>query len=444
MNVNLLHGFSEEVLKQYTDNYFDSVVTDPPYGLGKEPNANEMLSAWLDHGYLEVKGSGFMGKKWDAFVPQPLFWKEVYRVLKPGGHVLAFYGTRTYDWGVMAMRLAGFEVRDCIQWIYGSGFPKSMDISKAIDKEAGAEREVIGVSPNWRESKRNREINGSMEVRGKNAGLLHGSAATEQAKQWDGWGTALKPANEPIVLARKPLEKGLTVAGNVQKWGVGGLNIDGCRVGETGARFNGRNVDSAIYGKYGTAKPKEDYNKGRFPANVIMDEEAGAILNQQAPNTGAAAPVKRGNKGESNGIYGDFAQKGDDGESFRGDTGGASRFFYCAKTSPSERNAGMMNDRNDWPTVKPISLMRYLVRMVTPPGGHVLDPCMGSGSTGCACASEGFDFTGIDAEARAVEIAAQRINYHKSFECTMDVSTQVDIAEKPEKKELTPTQQTLF
>jgi site-specific DNA-methyltransferase (adenine-specific) len=142
----IINGNSYEELKKFPDNYFDSVVTDPPYGLGKEPNATEMLKAWVENSYMEVKGGGFMGKEWDSFVPQPLFWKEVFRVLKHGGHIVAFYGTRTYDWGVMAMRLAGFEIRDSIQWCYGSGFPKSHNISKAIDKMYGAEREVIGKS----------------------------------------------------------------------------------------------------------------------------------------------------------------------------------------------------------------------------------------------------------------------------------------------------------
>ena len=142
--MKVINGDNIDVLKQYPDNYFDSIVTDPPYGLGKEPNAADLMKDWIEHGYHEIGGSGFMGKEWDAFVPQPIFWKEVFRVLKHGGHVLSFFGTRTYDWGVMSMRFAGFEVRDCIQWLYGSGFPKSHNISKALDKLEGAEREVIG------------------------------------------------------------------------------------------------------------------------------------------------------------------------------------------------------------------------------------------------------------------------------------------------------------
>ncbi|MCX8482118.1 MAG: DNA methyltransferase [Crocinitomicaceae bacterium] len=199
-SIQILNGDSLEVLKTFPDNHFDSVVTDPPYGLGKEPNAEEMLQAWITSGYLEVKGSGFMGKEWDAFVPQPIFWKEVFRVLKPGGHIVAFFGTRTYDWGVMAMRLGGFEVRDCIQWIYGSGFPKSHNISKAINKLDGVEFEEKTASGVGFMNPDNEEWNVT-----KNQ-LIQKGESSEQAKQWEGWGSALKPAHEDLVLARKPFQ----------------------------------------------------------------------------------------------------------------------------------------------------------------------------------------------------------------------------------------------
>ncbi|NBO23495.1 site-specific DNA-methyltransferase, partial [bacterium] len=237
--LKVFNGDNIELLKKYPDNYFDAIVTDPPYGLGKEPNAEQLMRDWIEKGYHEVGGSGFMGKEWDAFVPQPIFWKEVFRVLKNGGHVLAFYGSRTYDWGVMAMRFAGFEVRDCIQWLYGSGFPKSHNISKAIDKMYGAEREVLGEVEHW--GRKNRSYSNASDENmhfkyNENNNKKEGSKmpltapSTDQAKQWNGWGSALKPANEPIVLARKPLEKGLSIAENVLKWGVGAINIDGCRV----------------------------------------------------------------------------------------------------------------------------------------------------------------------------------------------------------------------
>ena len=279
-------GNNIELLREYPDNYFDAVVTDPPYGLGKEPNAEEMLRAWITEGHLEVKGSGFMGKEWDAFIPQPIFWKEVYRVLKHGGHVVSFFGTRTYDWGVMAMRLSGFEIRDCIQWIYGSGFPKSHNISKAIDKMQGAEREVIGKSNYSMPKADNSMKENSYGISGGK--LANGATAerviadvttpsTPEAKKWDGWGTALKPANEPIVLARKPIEKGLNIAQNVIKWGTGALNIDASRLEHNeeqkftnrGQRKEGWNMDNCGFDSTKNVTASANPS-GRFPTNVIL------------------------------------------------------------------------------------------------------------------------------------------------------------------------------
>jgi DNA modification methylase len=292
--MKVIHGDNIELLKQYPDNYFDAIVTDAPYGLGKEPNATELMKDWIEKGYHEVGGSGFMGKQWDAFVPQPLFWKECFRVLKHGGHVLSFFGTRTYDWGVMAMRFAGFEVRDCIQWVYGSGFPKSHNISKAIDKMYGAEREVVGekVRGDVQKAKENGSgylsdpANRNNEKQFGYGTELITKASTEQAKEWEGYGSALKPANEPIVLARKPLEKGLSIAENVLKWGVGAINIDGCRVGsemmgggtmpdfrDVGKKSkNVIGIDKLSFGQVSNVDRKEYNNlqQGRFPANLIL------------------------------------------------------------------------------------------------------------------------------------------------------------------------------
>lgn len=417
MNHEIINSNNIDALKKYPENYFDSIVTDPPYGLGKEPNAVELMKDWVEKGYHEISGSGFMGKEWDAFVPQPLFWKEVFRVLKPGGHILAFYGTRTYDWGVMAMRFAGFEVRDCIQWLYGSGFPKSHNISKAIDKMYGAEREVVGTK-----------------------------ASTEETKLWEGWGSALKPANEPIVLARKPLEKGLSIAENVLKWGVGGINIDGCRIGSeirTMPIFSKdtKNDETTFNLNSNIQHHREETSQGRFPANIILDEEAAELLDEQS------GILKSGDmNGEYNGfgyheIYGKAGKR--DAISY-GDRGGASRFFYVAKASKSERNRGLdgfegkqmawsnqakaelkrgntefadktkMHNKvqeriNFHPTVKPVKLMQYLVRLITPPNGKVLDPFCGSGTTGIACKLEGFEFVGIEQDTEYCNIAEARI-----------------------------------
>ncbi len=384
-------------LQTLPENSLDSIVTDCPYGLGKEPYPLEVMQAWIKTGYHEVEGSGFMGKKWDSFVPQPIFWKEIFRVLKPGGHILAFFGTRTYDWGVMAMRFSGFEIRDQIQWIYGSGFPKSRDVSK--DMEA--------------------------------ARLI------EESEKWDGWGTALKPANEPICLARKPIEKGLTVAQNVIKWGTGAIWIDGCRIeSDDEIKNHSRGAESAISkGKYGDSKEQQTHQTdgqklGRFPANVILDEEAAQMLDDQTGilKTGAMKkPYTYTNNGFSLG-----RPTGETRANHEANQGGASRFFYCAKTSKKERAEGLEGQKRDvsrndgdpggnnprnrgsekvqnfHPTVKPISLMRYCVRMITPKGGKCCDPFCGSGSTGIACDMEEIESINIDNEPDYIEISEAR------------------------------------
>jgi DNA modification methylase len=810
----IIHGNNIEILKKYPDNYFDAVVTDPPYGLGKEPDANLLLKDWLEHGYHEITGKGFMGKEWDAFVPQPLLWKEVFRVLKHGGHVVAFYGTRTYDWGVLSMRLAGFEIRDCIQWIYGclsddteiltrsgyiqyhkfiqlpnfeqqeiliydtendiykweiperwnqyhinkdtcyriksditdqivsrnhrclveregklvfiqaellsemeymptlsddffelqetkilqssmqwslsgsgmeetrtqgqkrmvrgnegkissisnrreepilerwnnlsekervlfgseievcemperiysngeerwicggvsvdngeaigqtfiedgvcashrpqsdeqqyrqpdaicneqrtqavrmgrsysttlatitpieysgiifcptvstgafvarrngkifltgnSGFPKSHNISKAIDKLNGAE-----------------SIKGDLKFKGgtqlgvinddnwKPKDVYEEFANTEEAKEWEGWGSALKPANEPIVLARKPLEKGLSIAENVLKWGTGGINIDGCRVsGDMGKdRALGKpriNTDKANP----TLNPQSPL--GRFPANIILThhpececkglKKVGKGERKQhqdgeisSANEGYIRPNKSSYThkdssviasygeetiedwnchpecpikimDEQSGIsksndskrnrqtLGSFGMPNDETPEYN-DKGGASRFFYVAKASKSERNKGLdgftnkkpmyeshranyentkgietpyagagrtgNDNRNNHPTVKPVKLMQYLARLITPPNGIVLDLFCGSGTTGVACKLEGFEFVGIEQDAEYCKIAEARI---KNFiEEPDDTSKEID--DEQQDSETKYNQGTLF
>jgi DNA modification methylase len=433
----IINGNSYEELKKFPDNYFDSVVTDPPYGLGKEPNAEEVLQAWVSSGYLEVKGSGFMGKEWDAFVPQPLFWKEVFRVLKHGGHVVAFFGTRTYDWGVMAMRIGGFEIRDCIQWLYGSGFPKSHNISKAIDKMYGAEREIGELK-----FKGGTQLGVINDDNWKPKDVYESFSATDQAKQWDGWGSALKPANEPIVLARKPLEKGLSIAENVLKWGTGAINIDGCRVkGSEPTSFldKGREPNGNSYQRSKTERKETFYDgsQGRFPANLILTHHPECEckgLKKVKAISGGKGENSMGGMGK-NGIYGSYAldKLGSNAGGLGDENGeetiedwtchedcpikimdeqsgesGASRFFYVAKASKSERNFG--NEKNFHPTVKPVKLMQYLVRLITPPNGKVLDPFNGSGTTGVACTLENFEYTGIELDADYCKISEARIN----------------------------------
>jgi DNA modification methylase len=376
MNFILYHGDCLEQLKRLEDSSVDSIVTDPPYGLS------------------------FMGKKWDYDVPSQDVWAECLRVLKPGGHLLAFAGTRTQHRMAVRIEDAGFEIRDMIAWVYGSGFPKSHDVSKAIDKAAGAERtEVVGKSNRCVGPSQSGEngIGTFKEVNWQKSNLVY-APATEAAKQWQGWGTALKPSLEPVTVARKPLIG--TVADNVLAHGTGAINVDGCRVASDDAARGGNTERSdCTQTAYGTGWQKSGTTPeaGRWPANLIHDgsDEVVALAGEQA------------------------------------------RFFYCAKASKRDRDEGLEgfeikrtggmqatadgsmltgsgNERtttraNVHPTVKPTDLMRYLCRLVTPPGGIVLDPFMGSGSTGKAAVLEGFQFIGIERELEYLEIAKARI-----------------------------------
>ena len=465
------HGDCLEVLRSMPDCSVDSIVTDPPYGLS------------------------FMGKKWDYDVPSVEVWVECLRVLKPGGHLLAFAGTRTQHRMAVRIEDAGFEIRDMIAWVYGSGFPKSLDVSKAIDKRGGnvagfAEfrdavkdamkrngvsrqklqdalgnymishyltagsqpaipilkdyriiRDVVGLGNAFDElfnDEAEREVVGKHKtdmggLGGERLGQAGGNItapATDAAKQWEGWGTALKPALEPITVARKPLVG--TVAENVLQYGTGAINVDGCRVGmaanDTKGEFGprkqgiGENNTNGIYGG-GFARQDADETKGRWPANFIHDGSEEVVgLFPQSKSTGGTNPSN------PNVIYG----KRDSLTYFNyGDSGSAARFFYCAKASKADRDAGCeglelkvgggMQGRNDGsmgsitmsrnhhPTVKPTDLMRYLCRLVTPPNGIVLDPFNGSGSTGCAAVLEGFQYIGIEREAEYIAISEKRI-----------------------------------
>jgi site-specific DNA-methyltransferase (adenine-specific) len=379
MTYQLHLGDCLDVLATLPDNSVDSIVTDPPYGLS------------------------FMGKKWDYDVPSVAIWEQCLRVLKPGGHLLAFAGTRTQHRMACRIEDAGFEIRDMIGWVYGSGFPKSLDVSKAIDKAAEAKREVVG----------SRKLTGTARIKGQAAfGATSGRSeeayqdgsdindtlqitapATPEAQQWSGWGTALKPALEPITMARKPFSS--TVAANVIQYGTGAINVDGCRVGTDGGGWSGGGstmYEGGLSRDGGEARPVS----GRWPANIIHDGSNEAALS-----------LKSG-----------------------------ARFFYTAKAAKDDRNdgcdafdqrpAGGMQGQNDGslgtitlsknhhPTVKPTMLMAYLCRLITQPGGTILDPFMGSGSTGKAATINGFRFIGIERDPEYHKISEARIsNQHE-------------------------------
>lgn len=426
-DVTVLPGDCTEVLRTLEDNSVDSCVTDPPYALvsiAKRFGSENAAPAKSDGptGVYGRASAGFMGKQWDtgetAFHAE--FWREVYRVLKPGGHVLSFGGTRTHHRLVCAIEDAGFEIRDTVMWVYGSGFPKSHDVSKGIDKAAGAEREVIGSKlgqPGYSLKANDTETH-SRGAYGKYTDAESECAitapSTPEARQWQGWGTALKPAVEPICLARKPLSEG-TIAANVLEHGTGAINVDGCRVdyqsetdqasakpggratAKVGALAGGSQNDSA------RTEFKADNTKGRWPANLIHDGSDEVIAAFPA-NAGGGDNRGRGN-GSRPGGFGNIGSPNGSDEpcgALYSDSGSAARFFYCAKASKQERLG------SKHPTVKPIKLVRYLVRLVTPPGGVVLDPFAGTGTTGQAALEEGFKAILIEREEEYLEDIRRR------------------------------------
>lgn len=435
MKTQLLKGNNLDLLKTLQPNSVDAVVCDPPYGIA------------------------FMNKKWDYDVPSVELWKEVYRVLKPGGHILSFGGTRTYHRMVVNIEDAGFEIRDCIQWIYGSGFPKSLNIGKAMDKFEGNEREYLGEDPvksKKRPKKNEKQWNTYSPTK-------YDNSITKGNTEWEGWGTALKPANEPIVLARKPLDK-KTIVENVKEWGTGGINIDGCRVATDDklGRIVTPQKEKTSYSLHNEVK---EYNYsdevgGRFPANVILDEEAAKVMDEQSGNV-KLTPFPdeyEGGFGSSDNCYNKGKVKYTRGYS---DKGGASRFFYVAKVGKKERNMGLddfedkenyqkgnygssicktcgktdngsnnhedcgddnfiynpssIKVKNNHPTIKPINLLTYLIRLITPPNGVVLDMYMGSGSTGIAALLEGKSFIGMEMDEEYFNIAEARINNYEMY-----------------------------
>ena len=425
--MELLLGNCLDRLKDLEDNSVDAIVTDPPYGLS------------------------FMGKKWDYDVPSVDIWKECLRVLKPGGYLLSFAGTRTQHRMAVNIEDAGFEIRDMIAWIYASGFPKSLNIGKAVDKLQGNEREELGdIKPAGFKT----AASGYTDTKAWSGKVSKGTS------QWEGWGTALKPALEPITVARKPLgEK--TVAENCLKWGVGGINIDGCRVGfDMSNKEDVHAVDQwarqsksgvKVFNQEGSAKLQEFNQKaptGRFPANLIHDgsDEVVGLFPQTKSGKLKSDCYEKDRENDS--MFaggGNYTHKG-----YQADSGSASRFFYCAKASKRERNIGCeglekkvgvgnfmaeakwINDprspnggyepapskpqSNSHPTVKPIALMEYLVKLVSREGQVVLDPFMGSGTTGMACKKLNREFIGIEMMPEYMEIAKCRIEGVKKRE----------------------------
>jgi len=406
----LIHGDCFEELKNLPDHSVDSVVTDPPYGLSQEPDIREVLEKWLAGEDYTHRGGGFMGKTWDSFVPGPSIWREVYRVLKPGGHAIVFAGTRTQDLMTISLRLAGFEIRDVIEWLYFSGFPKSLDVSKAFDKRAGVEREVIG---GYKATGTARTLTGgNYGGGGKNINerdfIAITAPATDLAKKWDGWGTALKPAHEPIIVARKPLIG--TVAENVERFGTGAINIGGCRIGDEEVRSSGEvsNAWREAEGRTDRQMPNPSVNTGRFPANIVTTEPDAfwSKYCDVTAKTGNVTPKhlsKKASKKDRNSDWRGEEITLPERESKKFDGG---RFTRNGDGSPRKQNGGIL--RNTHPTVKPTDLMAWLVRLVTPPGGIVLDPFAGSGSTLVAARRERFGFIGIEREAEYIEIAEAR------------------------------------
>ena len=450
-DARLYVGECIEVMAEMDAESVDAVVTDPPYGIGfmgkawdaaaiterverdnasrgslgpdsptrpgrKKPRSssvygNRAIAAGpvRDHTLTRARSGSMHAGEYDlSFTANAAFqswcetWaREALRVLKPGGHLLAFGGTRTFHRLTCGIEDAGFQVRDCLSWLYGSGFPKSLDVSKAIDKAAGAVREVVG---NY--GQRFRAEGSGLEGWQREAHSIAGAItapATEAAREWQGWGTALKPGWEPCVVARKPLAG--TVAANVQAHGTGAINVDGCRIGTDAVQVN----TYAKRGPFGDSQVGKEYaskqTQGRWPANVVLDEQAAAMLDAQSgERTNGWRDGDTGPQG--NGSTPFFA--GNYTGSHYGDTGGASRFYYTAKASRADRSTNGAD--NTHPTVKPTELMRWLIRMVTPPGGVVLDPFAGSGTTLVAARAEGVRCIGIEREDEYAQIIVKRLS----------------------------------
>jgi site-specific DNA-methyltransferase (adenine-specific) len=439
IDVILYAGDCIEVMRQMPEASVDAIVTDPPYGLefmgkgwdsfGGNRNPGSKSGSG-DKGILPGYGRGgsnadvvrFKTRGAHAFQAFSEAWAvEALRILKPGGHLLAFAGTRTYHRMASGVEDAGFEIRDCIAWMYGSGFPKSLDVSKAIDKAAGAEREIVGtgrgVSVSSDDNQHGGINRGAVGIKQIAVDVPITAPSTPEAVAWNGWGTALKPAFEPIVVARKPLIG--TVAANVLEHGTGALNIDACRIASPdGVPMFSQKGNPAANGIYGDglngskSLGQRDYESGRWPANIALDATAANILDEQS-GEGTSKRAPRGAGKSETATYGVWGLADDDTRGHN-DTGGASRFFYTAKASRHDRNAGGLAD-NTHPTVKPTELMRWLIRLVTPPGGIILDPFGGSGSTGLAARAENTRCILIEREPEYLQIIRDRLSQLNLF-----------------------------
>ena len=421
----IIQGKNNDVLALYPENYFHACVTDPPYGFHFMGKQWDSFGSGTGTRALDTPGGARPGsmnaghydhhRNLEYQEAMRVSFAAVWRVLKPGGYLLTFGGPRTFHRLTCAVEDAGFEIRDAVCWLFGEGFPKSHNIGKALDKAAGVER----VKGNIRTDGRGKwDLKMAREKGGGDTGVGHADgskqtyqetlATTPEAQQWNGWGTALKPGWEPIILARKPFPG--TVAGNVLAHGVGGINIDGCRI-PTGETLKGGG--GALWSHYrdGTedrAAPRINAGQGRWPVNVAHDggPEVMEVFQAVGDRKGASSN-SRGHTGAFDfGTHGVQPGYGDDGSPARF----FHRFMYCAKARRPDRSEGVESkDGNNHPTVKPTPLMRWLCRLVTPPGGIVLDPFAGSGTTGKAAILEGFQFVGVEQEPAHCEIARARL-----------------------------------
>ncbi len=437
MNKNRIYcGDNLKVVTSWPSNSVSAILTDPPYGLE------------------------FMGKDWDKGLPGKHFWREFLRITKPGGFLLCFGGTRTYHRLACHIEDAGWQIRDCMMWLYGSGFPKSHNISKAIEKAKGVK--LIGKKPAYG-AIASREL---IDERGWNNidnALIMPDIQTELAKLWNGYGTALKPAWEPIIIAMKPLDG--TFAHNAERHGVAGLNINGSRIPAEQGEYDIRHYTNEDCFQNITPKKSKFQIKpqpqGRWPANLLLDEEAAAMLDEQSGESKGGKTYDYTGKKQYQ-VKGFLPDNKPNSPSNRGDSGGASRFFYCTKTSRKERNMGMENCedkllarsggaqgaenrgedkylqnhiglnrvakvKNNHPTVKPLALMKYLCTLLKMPSADqiILDPFLGSGTTGIACKELGIDFIGIEKEKEYCEIAVKRIAAVEGQEITLETTLPV-------------------